>query len=95
MIVWNELDAAAQAKLLKRPAVAANAERALDVARYIAQIRADGDASARALTRRFDGVELGELKVSAAEFDACDAKLSAELKAAMHRRAVPRCRQRR
>ncbi len=84
MIVWNELNAAAQAQILKRPAVAANAERALDVARYIAQIRADGDASARALTRRFDGVELGELKVSAAEFAACDAQLSAELKAAMH-----------
>ncbi len=84
MIVWNELNAAAQAKVLKRPAVAENRERAVDVARYIAQIRADGDASARALTRRFDGVELGDLKVSAAEFDACDAQLSAELKAAMH-----------
>ena len=84
MIVWNELTAAAQAQALTRPSLSANADRALDVARYIAQIRADGDASARALTRRFDGVELGELKVSAAEFDACDAQLSAELKAAMH-----------
>lgn len=83
MIVWNELTAVAQSQALKRPAMTANAERALDVARYIAQIRADGDTSARALTRRFDGVELGELKVSAAEFNACDAQLSTELKAAM------------
>ena len=83
MIIWNELTAAAQTQVLKRPALTANADRAVDVARYIAQIRADGDASARALTRRFDGVELGELKVSAAEFEACDAQLSTELKAAM------------
>ena len=83
MIVWNELTTLEQTQLLKRPAVAENTERALDVARYIAQVRADGDASARALTRRFDGVELGELKVSAAEFDACDAQLSEALKHAM------------
>ena len=83
MIVWNELTAAAQTQVLKRPAMTGNADRAVDVARYIAQIRADGDASARALTRRFDGVELSELKVNAAEFDACEALLSAELKAAM------------
>lgn len=83
MIVWNELTTLEQTQLLKRPAVAENTERALDVARYIAQVRADGDASARALTRRFDGVELGELKVSAAEFDACDAQLTDALKHAM------------
>ncbi len=83
MIVWNELTTLAQTQLLKRPAVAENTERAADVARYIAQIRADGDATARALTRRFDGVELGELKVSAAEIDACDAQLTDALKHAM------------
>lgn len=83
MIVWNELSPVAQAQLLKRPAATENTERASDVARYIAQIRADGDASARALTRRFDGVELGDLKVTDAEFDACDAQLTDELKQAM------------
>ena len=83
MIVWNELTTAAQTQLLKRPAVAENTQRAADVARYIAQIRADGDASARALTRRFDGVQLGDLAVSAAEFDACEAQLTDALKQAM------------
>ena len=83
MIVWNELTRLKQTQLLKRPAVSANADRAPDVARYIAQVRADGDASARALTRRFDGVELGDLAVSAAEFDACEAQLTDALKQAM------------
>ena len=83
MIVWNDLSTLEQTQLLQRPVVAENTERAVDVARYIAQIRADGDASARALTRRFDGVELGDLKVSAAEFDACDAQLTEPLKHAM------------
>ncbi len=83
MIVWNDLSAAARVEILQRPAATAYPERGADVARLIAQIRADGDASARALTRRFDGVEIGDLCVSTEEFDACDAQLPEALKAAM------------
>ncbi|MFO0028703.1 MAG: histidinol dehydrogenase [Pseudomonadota bacterium] len=59
-----------------------------DVARLIAQVRADGDATLRALTRRFDGVEVGELRVTAAEFDAAIAALSPDLKAAIDEAAA-------
>jgi histidinol dehydrogenase len=83
MIVWNDLSNAARVAVLQRPAPIEYPERRSDVARFIAQIRADGDASARALTRRFDGVEIGDLCVSEAEFAACEAELTNELKAAM------------
>jgi histidinol dehydrogenase len=79
---WNALDSSAQQAALTRPAQD-NPERKLDVARLIAQIRADGDHSARALTRRFDGTEIGDFAVSQAEFDACEAKLTEPLKLAM------------
>ena len=82
MIVWNDLSAEQQAATLQRPAQNASPQRAAEVARLIAQIRADGDASARALTRRFDGVELADLRVSAEEFERAD-EISAPLKAAM------------
>jgi histidinol dehydrogenase len=79
---WNALDASAQKAALTRPAQE-NTERTRDVARLIAQIRADGDNSARALTRRFDGVEIADFAVTQTEFDACDTKLSDALKQAM------------
>ncbi len=82
-INWNELDAATRDQALARPALSNSATLRADVARLIAQVRADGDATLRALTRRFDGVELGELRVSAAEFDDAEALLPADLKAAI------------
>ena len=82
-INWNDLDAAARDAALARPALSNPETLRTDVARLIAQVRADGDATLRALTRRFDGVELGELRVSAAEFDAAEAGLPADLKAAI------------
>ena len=87
-IDWNRLDAAGRREALARPAVAQAATLRADVARLIAQVRADGDATLRALTRRFDGVEVGELRVTAAEFDAAIAALSPDLKAAIDEAAA-------
>lgn len=87
-IDWNQLDAAGRREALARPALAQSATLRADVARLIAQVRADGDATLRALTRRFDGVELGELRVSASEFDAAIATLAPELKAAIDEAAA-------
>ncbi len=87
-IDWNQLDAAGRREALARPAVAQAATLRADVARLIAQVRADGDATLRALTRRFDGVEVGELRVTAAEFDAAIATLAPELKAAIDEAAA-------
>lgn len=84
MIVWNQLSPQQQFALMQRPAQDANPQRAAEVLRLIEQIRADGDASARALTRRFDGVELAALRVSDAEFAQADT-IAEDLKRAMQR----------
>jgi histidinol dehydrogenase len=80
---WNTLDATAQAEALARPAQARQAERTAAVARIIEQVRADGDSTLRALTRRFDGCEIADIEVSADEFAATDAWLPDDLRQAM------------
>jgi histidinol dehydrogenase len=80
---WNALDAAAQRAALARPTQAHALELERGVARIVAQVRADGDATLRALTRRYDGCALGELRVSAAEFAAADRTVPQELKLAI------------
>ncbi len=96
---WNQLDATERAATLQRPALTRSATLSADVARVIAQVRADGDATLRALTRRFDGVELARFEVEAAEFDAAEAALPGALRGAIdealarietfHRAAAP------
>src|SRR5690606_16447309 len=54
-----------------------------DVGRIIRQVRADGDSTLRALTRRFDGCELAELAVSSAEFERAHAEIDDALLDAM------------
>ena len=82
-IEWNDLDAAARAVALQRPLRAIHPGLREGVARIIEQVAADGDAALRALTRRHDGVELGALEVSAAEWDAAAATVDAPLRAAI------------
>jgi histidinol dehydrogenase len=82
-IVWAALDEARRKTLLDRPATAQDASVREAVARVIEQVRADGDSSLRALTRRFDGCELGALAVNDDEFAAAEAAVGAELKQAI------------
>jgi len=82
---WNALDEPARTVALQRPALGRSGELADAVRRIIDQVRADGDATLRALTRRFDGCELGALAVDADDFAAADAALSVELKQAIGR----------
>jgi histidinol dehydrogenase len=82
-LVWKALDAGARADALARPRPVADRERAAEVSRLIAMVRADGDVAVRALTRRFDGVELGESRVPPEAFDEAEASLDAGLKAAI------------
>lgn len=77
------MDAAAQAALLARPPTHVNAKLRAEVERLIDQVRADGDHSLRALTRRFDGCALERLAVAAEEFAEAERALDAELKAAI------------
>jgi histidinol dehydrogenase len=80
---WSELTELDRRALLQRPAQQRQPELLAEVSRLIEQVRADGDSTLRALTRRFDGVELAELEVSTAEFDAAEAALSPTLRAAI------------
>ncbi len=82
-IDWNTASPADRAAALARPRLPAQANLRADVARLIRQVRADGDVTLRALTRRFDGVELAEFAVSEAEFDQAADSLSAALRQAI------------
>jgi len=96
---WSTLDADARRATLRRPAQEAGDDVREAVTRILVQVRADGDATLRALTRRFDGCELEALRVSEAEFAEADASLDPELKRAIaeaktrievfHRAAAP------
>lgn len=80
---WTRLDAQARAALLARPTQTVAAQVQQGVARIMEQVRADGDSALRALTRRFDGVELEALQVSQAEFAQAERALAADLRAAL------------
>ena len=80
---WNELDAAARRQALARPGRGVDAQVAAAVARVLAQVRADGDGAVRALTRRFDGVEVGDARVGEEEFARAQAEVSDEVRQAM------------
>ncbi|MBP7623117.1 MAG: histidinol dehydrogenase, partial [Xanthomonadales bacterium] len=67
-VEWNALDPVARESVLRRPESQRNAEMRKSVTRIIEQVRADGDSTLRALTRKFDSVELGDLRVPASEF---------------------------
>jgi len=80
---WTALDSTERASVLQRPISLRSDELRRSVARIIEQVRADGDATLRALTRKFDGVELGELRVSAAEIAEATAAISDSARAAI------------
>ncbi|WP_395642440.1 histidinol dehydrogenase [Rudaea sp.] len=98
-VEWAALDADARRAALRRPVQERSTELAAAVARILDQVRADGDASLRALTRRYDGCELATFAVGEAEFAEAEAGLDVALKRAIadakgrietfHRAAAP------
>ncbi|KFN41094.1 histidinol dehydrogenase [Arenimonas oryziterrae] len=82
-VIWSQLEADAQTRLLQRPASTTSAELDAAVARIIEQVRADGDVALRALTRRYDGVEIADFRVTDAEFADAEREVDAPLKQAM------------
>lgn len=82
-IDWNALAVSARDAALQRPPSLRSGELRRAVARIVEQVRADGDATLRALTRKFDGVELGELRVSEAEFAEAEAAIHGDARAAI------------
>jgi histidinol dehydrogenase len=82
-IEWNQLDAAARRDCLARPFGGDQSEVDAAVRRVFDQVRADGDVALRALTRRFDGVELAAFEVSAEEKSAAAASVPDPLRNAL------------
>lgn len=82
-LIWRDLDAAAQKAALARPALASSAQLQQAVAAIIDDVRRDGDAALKALSAKFDKVELASLAITPAERDAAAATISSELKAAI------------
>jgi len=85
---WNELDDAARADLLRRPAMRDSAELDRKVREILDMVRANGDAALRDYTRRFDHVELGGIRVSEEEIAAAGAALDSDQVAAMETAAA-------
>jgi len=81
--IWNQCSDSLKQELLQRPVQATQKELTENVARIIDQVKSDGDTALKALTRRFDGVELATFKVSDEEFERAEENVSAELKQAM------------
>ena len=80
---WCALDAAARERAMRRPAQVDGAQTATAVAALIQEVRVGGDAALRALTERFDGVEIAALAVTAAEFANAQAQVSPVLREAI------------
>ncbi len=82
---WMQLDGAARAALLRRPAPRDAAGLEPAVAAIIRDVRARGDAALADYSRRFDGVVPATLAVGADEFAAAEAALPAAAHAAIER----------
>jgi len=74
-VIWSGLTAAEQTEILRRPAVAADREIRAQARTIIAEVRRSGDDALRDLARRYDGANLGNLRVEAAELAAAQASL--------------------
>jgi len=85
---WASTDVAARDRALQRPAQVASAQTAQQVAGILERVHRDGDAAVREFSSRFDGVELQQLEVDAAGFDAADASVPDALRASMREAAA-------
>lgn len=85
---WSDLDAAARADLLRRPAQRVADDVSTAVAALLARVRREGDDAVRGLTSQFDGVQLARFQVDAQAFADAEAALSAPLKRAIDEAAA-------
>ena len=80
---WTRLEPDARRRALDRPGGGEQDDLESAVRRIFNQVRADGDGALRALTRRFDNVEIGAFAVTDAEFTEAEAGLDPALREAM------------
>lgn len=84
-ITWSRLTPDERHSALLRPAQAHTERLQEQVREIIANVRARGDEALREYTRKFDGVALQSVEVSAAEFAAAEHMLNAEQREALNR----------
>ncbi|HEX7080283.1 MAG TPA: histidinol dehydrogenase [Gammaproteobacteria bacterium] len=82
-LFWGRLDDASRTALLRRPALAADDAQRARVAEIVAEVRRDGDAALRRLTREIDGVDVASLEVSRDEIEQAEAALTDAQRAAI------------
>ena len=80
---WAELDEVRRDRILERPAVRSDAEIREGAQRIIDAVRERGDSALRELAREYDGADLAELRVDAAEIAAATAELDSDALAAI------------
>jgi histidinol dehydrogenase len=80
---WSALTADERRRLLKRPASLTDDALRAGVLDIIRMVRESGDAALDALTQRFDGVAVAELRVREKEFEAAESELSAAARSAI------------
>src|SRR5690606_8228417 len=73
---WNGLGGTDRQALLSRPALAGDEALQTRVAEIVADVRRDGDAALRRLTREIDGLDIDALEVPADELDAAERALT-------------------
>lgn len=83
MIFWNSLSSAEQVQALARPAMSSDSRVKDAVRSVLAEVTTHGDSAVKALTAKFDGVELDSLILSAAAKTKALASLSQERKDAI------------
>lgn len=82
---WSRLDAASRREVLRRPAQRDQEETHAGARAIVERVRREGDRALKSLTAEYDRVELEQLRVSEAEFEAAATALSAHEKQAIER----------
>ena len=80
---WSSLNQQQQQNLLSRPAMADSAKLSQIVADIISQVSSQGDKALLALTERFDGAKLSQLRIAESAMQNLDAQLSPKVKNAI------------
>lgn len=73
---WSHLSDAERTRLLQRPAVSQDSSIRDAACAIITEVRKRGDAALGDLTRRFDGADLSDFRVSAGEFESASFELN-------------------
>ena len=85
IIDWTSASPEVRRKALARPAAESRADVRAEVAAIVDAVRAEGDAAVRRYTKRFNRVEVDDLRVTSAEFREARSRLTAEQLAALER----------